>query len=165
MKVNFFGPITVSRVAMPHLRATRGRLITISSIGGVVGQPFNETYCTAKAATEAYMESLAPVAAEVGVTVSVVEPGPVKSAFRQNLGIDREAMLIDAGAYAPALQNYLKVLQGLRSRKALGHRRHGSATSHAELADGRARRGMTRTALLTSTCASVAPRDRRVGVM
>lgn len=61
---------------MPHLRATCGRLITIRSIGGVVGQPFNETYCTAKAATEAYMESLAPVAAEVGVTVSVVEPGP-----------------------------------------------------------------------------------------
>jgi hypothetical protein len=86
----------------------------------------------------------------------------VKSAFGQNLGIDREAMLIDAGAYAPVLQNYflhishmfandaqlseevadtvlqaltasaalplsdLKVLQGLRSRKALVHRRHGN---------------------------------------
>jgi NAD(P)-dependent dehydrogenase (short-subunit alcohol dehydrogenase family) len=107
MEVNFFGVIAVSQAALPHLRASGGRLITVGSAYGVVGQPFNEAYCAAKAGVEGYMESLAPVAAEVGVTVSVVEPGPVASSFVQNIGVDRPAMLAAAGPYAPAFENYL----------------------------------------------------------
>lgn len=113
MEVNFFGTIAVSRAALPHLRASGGRLITVSSAGGVVGQPFNEAYCAAKAGIEGYMESLAPVAAEVGVTVSVIEPGPVASSFVENIGIDAPAMLAAAGPYAPAFGNYLAFLQHL----------------------------------------------------
>lgn len=77
MEVNFFGVVAVSRAAMPHLRATRGRLITISSVRGVIGQPFNEVYSAAKFAVEGFMEALAPVAAQVGVTVSLIEPAAV----------------------------------------------------------------------------------------
>ena len=44
-EVNFFGVAEMAKHAMPHLRASGGRLITISSIGGAVGQPFNEAYC------------------------------------------------------------------------------------------------------------------------
>jgi NAD(P)-dependent dehydrogenase (short-subunit alcohol dehydrogenase family) len=107
MEVNFFGVIAVSHAALPHLRASGGRLITVGSAYGVVGQPFNEAYCAAKAGVEGYMESLAPVAAEVGVTVSIIEPGPVASSFVQNIGVDRQAMLAAAGPYAPAFENYL----------------------------------------------------------
>lgn len=60
MEVNFFGVLNVSKAALPHLRATGGRLITVTSVGGVIGQPFNEAYCAAKFAVEGYMESLAP---------------------------------------------------------------------------------------------------------
>ncbi|MBB5868777.1 NAD(P)-dependent dehydrogenase (short-subunit alcohol dehydrogenase family) [Allocatelliglobosispora scoriae] len=80
-EVNFFGVLRVSRAAMPHLRSGGGRLITVSSVGGVVGQPFNEAYCAAKFAVEGFMESLAPVAAVTGVAVSIVEPGAVASDF------------------------------------------------------------------------------------
>ena len=52
------------------------------------------------------MESLAPVAATVGVRVSVVEPGAVASSFVANAGVDPAAMLAAAGPYAPALQGY-----------------------------------------------------------
>lgn len=38
----FFGVLNVSKAALPHLRATKGRLLTVTSVGGVVGQPFNE---------------------------------------------------------------------------------------------------------------------------
>ncbi|MCI4067112.1 SDR family NAD(P)-dependent oxidoreductase, partial [Micromonospora sp. R77] len=91
MEVNFFGVLHVSRAALPHLRAARGRLVTVSSVGGVVGQPFNEAYCAAKFAVEGFMESLAPLAATVGVTVTVVEPGAVASEFVTNVGVDRDA--------------------------------------------------------------------------
>ncbi|MFG2191506.1 SDR family oxidoreductase [Streptomyces sp. NPDC048639] len=106
MEVNFFGVVQMTKAALPHLRATGGRLITVSSIGGVIGQPFNEAYCAAKFAVEGFMESLAPVAAKLGVTVSVVEPGPVSSEFIANIGIDPVAAVAQAGPYADALQAY-----------------------------------------------------------
>ncbi|MEU5299190.1 SDR family NAD(P)-dependent oxidoreductase [Streptomyces noursei] len=107
MEVNFFGVVATTRAALPHLRASRGRVITVTSVGGVVGQPFNEAYCAAKFAVEGFMESLAPVAATVGVDVAVVEPGAVASEFVANLGLDVDALLTAAGPYAPALQAYI----------------------------------------------------------
>ncbi|WP_446214862.1 SDR family NAD(P)-dependent oxidoreductase [Micromonospora sp. IBHARD004] len=108
MEVNFFGVLHVSRAALPHLRASRGRLVTVTSVGGVVGQPFNEAYCAAKFAVEGFMEALSPVAATVGVTVTVVEPGAVASDFVANVGVDRDAAVAQAGVYAPALRAYLE---------------------------------------------------------
>ncbi|MEU6145702.1 SDR family oxidoreductase [Streptomyces sp. NPDC047081] len=107
MEVNFFGVVAATRAALPHLRAARGRVITVTSVGGVVGQPFNEAYCAAKFAVEGFMQSLAPVAATVGVDVTVVEPGAVASEFVANLGLDVPALLAAAGPYAPALQAYI----------------------------------------------------------
>ncbi|QTZ95239.1 SDR family NAD(P)-dependent oxidoreductase [Streptomyces auratus] len=107
MEVNFFGVLHVSKAALPHLRATGGRLITVTSVGGVVGQPFNEAYCAAKFAVEGYMESLAPVAAALGVSVSVVEPGAVATEFVNNIGVDLQAEIDAAGPYAKPLQAYL----------------------------------------------------------
>ena len=107
LEVNFFGVVTLTKAVMPHLRATGGRLVTVTSVGGVVGQPFNEAYCAAKFAVEGFMESLRPVASTVGVTVTVVEPGAVSSAFVANAGLDIPAMLAEAGAYEPAMSAYL----------------------------------------------------------
>lgn len=109
MDVNFFGVVEVTRQALPHLRASKGRLITITSVGGIVGQPFNEAYCAAKFAVEGYMESLAPVVARLGVTVSVVEPGAVATEFVANVQADRDipAMLGAAGEYRPVIESYI----------------------------------------------------------
>ncbi|MFF5445611.1 SDR family oxidoreductase [Streptomyces sp. NPDC012888] len=107
MEVNFFGVLNVSKAALPHLRATGGRLITVTSVGGVVGQPFNEAYCAAKFAVEGYMESLAPVAGALGVSVSVVEPGAVATEFVSNIGLDVDARVAAAGPYAGALRHYI----------------------------------------------------------
>lgn len=107
MEVNFFGVVRVTKAAMPYLRASRGRVLTISSVGGIVGQPFNEAYCAAKFAVEGFLESLHPVASTVGVGVAVIEPGAVASEFVANARIDPAVMLEEAGAYAAALQAYL----------------------------------------------------------
>jgi NAD(P)-dependent dehydrogenase (short-subunit alcohol dehydrogenase family) len=107
MEVNFFGVVAMTRAAMRHLRATGGRLVTISSVRGVIGQPFNEAYSAAKFAVEGFMEALAPVAAEVGVTVSLVEPAAVlDTAFITNAHPDPAAMLDAAGPYRPAYAAY-----------------------------------------------------------
>ncbi|MFF3603737.1 SDR family NAD(P)-dependent oxidoreductase [Streptomyces sp. NPDC002463] len=116
MEVNFFGVVATTRAALPHLRASRGRVITVTSVGGAVGQPFNEAYCAAKFAVEGFMQSLAPVADTVGVDVTVVEPGAVASEFVSNLGLDVPALLAAAGPYAPALNAYIA-----RTQKSFGN--------------------------------------------
>ncbi|MFB7449633.1 SDR family NAD(P)-dependent oxidoreductase [Streptomyces sp. NPDC056194] len=116
MEVNFFGVVATTRAALPHLRASRGRVITVTSVGGAVGQPFNEAYCAAKFAVEGFMQSLAPVADTVGVDVTVVEPGAVASEFVSNLGLDVPALLAAAGPYAPALNAYVA-----RTQKSFGN--------------------------------------------
>ncbi|HEY5108234.1 MAG TPA: SDR family NAD(P)-dependent oxidoreductase [Acidimicrobiales bacterium] len=107
MEVNFFGVVATTKAALPHLRASGGRVITVTSVGGVVSQPFNEAYCAAKFAVEGFMESLAPVAATVGVHVSVIEPGPVSTEFVNNVGVDVAKMFAEGGEYTPAMKAYM----------------------------------------------------------
>jgi NAD(P)-dependent dehydrogenase (short-subunit alcohol dehydrogenase family) len=106
-EVNFFGVVATSRAAMPHLRATRGRLLTVSSVRGVLGQPFNEAYSASKFAVEGFMEALGPVAASVGVTVSLIEPAAVlDTSFVASSTLDPVSLLAASGPYEPAFRAY-----------------------------------------------------------
>jgi NAD(P)-dependent dehydrogenase (short-subunit alcohol dehydrogenase family) len=107
MEVNFVGVVAVSRVAMPMLRETGGRLVSIGSVHGVVGQPFNEAYAAAKFAVEGFMESLAPVAAAHGVAVSIVVPGFVSDTeFGRFPDISRVTIQAASGPYAGTFADY-----------------------------------------------------------
>lgn len=107
-EVNFFGVIAVSRAAMPLLRNSKGRLLTVGSVHGVVGQPFNEAYCAAKFAVEGFMESLAPVARAHGVRVSVIVPGFVPDTnFGVFPDINRKTIEAASGPYAPTFAAYI----------------------------------------------------------
>jgi NAD(P)-dependent dehydrogenase (short-subunit alcohol dehydrogenase family) len=109
MDINFFGVWRCTQAVLPIMRAARsGRIISISSIGGLVGQPFNDAYCAAKFAVEGMMESLAPVAKKFGVHISLVEPGPVNTEFvaaviKQNT----EKTEVEIADYVPMLSAYL----------------------------------------------------------
>ena len=108
LEVNYLGVARLTRLVLPSMRAAgRGRVVTVTSVGGAVGQPFADAYCAAKFAVEGLMQSLAPVAATFGVTVSVVEPGPVASEFVGNVHRTDPAVSGD-DPYAPLLAAYLK---------------------------------------------------------
>jgi len=82
MEVNFFGVWRVTQAVFPAMREARsGRILTVTSIGGLIGQPFNDAYCAAKFACEGFLESLAPVAKRLGIHVSNIQPGPVNTEF------------------------------------------------------------------------------------
>ncbi len=113
LEVNFFGVLTLSKAVLPHLRASGGRLITVGSVRGVIGQPFNEAYSAAKFAVEGFMEALAPVAAQVGVRVSMVEPAAVlDTSFVASSTLDPDAFLAVAGPYAPVFLAYRSWVRG-----------------------------------------------------
>ena len=110
MEVNFFGTWQVTQAVLPHMRgAGSGRIITITSIGGLIGQPFNDAYCAAKFAVEGMMESLAPVMRPYGVHVSLIEPGAVRTEFVANVGRPQEA---SQGPYHTMLSAYLDSVEG-----------------------------------------------------
>jgi NAD(P)-dependent dehydrogenase (short-subunit alcohol dehydrogenase family) len=112
LDVNFLGVARLTRLVLPAMRAAgRGRVVTVTSVGGAVGQPFADAYCASKFAVEGLMQSLAPVAASFGVTVSVVEPGPVASEFVGNVNrADADADQDDP--YAALLDAYLRRTAG-----------------------------------------------------
>src|SRR3954451_14623215 len=61
IETNLFGPVNVTRAALPVMRAQRsGLVITISSTAGLVGQEFCTAYAASKFAVEGWMESLSP---------------------------------------------------------------------------------------------------------
>lgn len=110
MDVNFMGVVRCTKAVIPHMRQARtGHIITISSVGGLVGQPFNEIYCAAKFAVEGYSEALACyVTPNFGINFTTVEPGGIQSDFANNVlkhVQDTGGMLEDE--YLPILQKYI----------------------------------------------------------
>ena len=110
MDVNFMGVARCTKAVIGHMRAARsGHIINISSVGGLVGQPFNEVYCAAKFAVEGYTEAMASyITPSFGVHFSCIEPGGIQSEFANNVlahVAETGGMLEDA--YLPILQKYI----------------------------------------------------------
>ncbi len=110
MDVNLMGVVRCTKAVIPHMRVARaGHIITVSSVGGLVGQPFNEIYCAAKYAVEGFSEALACyVTPSFGINFTLVEPGGIQSEFAASVLKQVAAtggMLDDE--YLPILQQYI----------------------------------------------------------
>ncbi len=87
LNLNLMGVIRMTKAVLPIMRSQReGRVINISSVGGLVGQPFNEIYCAAKFGVEGYTESLASyIQPEFNIKFTIIEPGGIQSEFMPNI--------------------------------------------------------------------------------
>ncbi len=123
MDVNFKGVVRCIKAVLPHMRERRtGHIINITSVGGLVGQPFNEFYCAAKFAVEGYTEALASyVQPAFNVKFSMIEPGGIATEFVSNvMGKVQTTGGIPDDAYKPVLDLYMG---GIRARAAMGETR------------------------------------------
>ena len=76
MDTNFFGALWITQAALPYLRAQRsGRILQVSSIGGVLAFPNLGMYHASKWALEGMTQSLAGEVEPFGIRVTLVEPG------------------------------------------------------------------------------------------
>ena len=113
LAVNFYGVMRVTRAVVPGMRLrSKGRIITVTSMNGVVAMPFSDAYNAAKFAVEGLMEGLAPVLRNYGIDVSVLEPGPVRTAFLRNAG-GRTGQVAADDPYAELLTRYNATMTGL----------------------------------------------------
>ena len=77
LEVNVLGVLAVTQAFLPALRATRGRIVMMSSVSGRVSMPFMSPYSASKYALEAISDSLRRELLPEGVDVIVLEPGPI----------------------------------------------------------------------------------------
>src|SRR3954471_16488579 len=77
IETTLFGPVNVTRAALPQLRAQRsGLVVTISSTAGIASPvEFTTAYAASKFGVEGFMEALAPEVAPFGIKIMLVEPG------------------------------------------------------------------------------------------
>jgi NAD(P)-dependent dehydrogenase (short-subunit alcohol dehydrogenase family) len=79
LEVNLIGQIAVIQTFLPALRASRGRIVNVSSIGGRLALPLLSPYNASKFALEAISDSLRRELRPQGVDVILIEPGGVKT--------------------------------------------------------------------------------------
>jgi NAD(P)-dependent dehydrogenase (short-subunit alcohol dehydrogenase family) len=89
MRLNYLGCVWCTVPALPHLKASRGRIVVISSLAGLTGVPRRSAYCASKHALAGFYDSLRIELAASGVSVTMVHPGFVYS------DINRRALSAD----------------------------------------------------------------------
>jgi len=118
-RTNVFGLLAVTRAVLPHMRRQRsGRILNLSSVGGLRSGPGFGVYCATKFAVEGLTEALAAELAPLGVFATAVEPGYFRTDF-----LDATSLSVSPAVIA----DYHETAGATRSRAA--------AVSHAQPGD------------------------------
>ncbi|MBV7395109.1 SDR family oxidoreductase [Mameliella sediminis] len=132
--INYMGVVRTIKAVIPHMRKARaGHIVNITSVGGLVGQPFNEIYCAAKFAVEGLTEAMAAyLTPAFGIHFSAVEPGGIQSEFSATVlrQVEETGGMLD-DEYLPILQTYIS---GAQSR--MGADAYQTADQVAEVVMG-----------------------------
>jgi short-subunit dehydrogenase len=108
-ETNLYGVIRVTQQVLPIMRRQKsGRIVNVSSIGGIVGYPFSAAYCSTKFALEGLSESLSYELDQFGIKVILIEPALVISDFHNNV-----KMAVRKGANNPDDSPYTQMMQKL----------------------------------------------------
>ena len=82
MEINFFAPVEMTRLALPHLRkGNRPIIVNVSSIVGLRGTPYNSEYTASKFAIQGFGESIRAELSKYPIDVLAVCPGTTKTEF------------------------------------------------------------------------------------
>ncbi|MGO1054628.1 oxidoreductase [Crossiella sp. CA198] len=105
---NVFGLLAVTRALLPVFRAQRaGKILNLSSVGGVVSWAGWGAYCATKFAVEGISEALRLELAPLGVQVTSVQPGPFRTDFLDSSSLVRSAAVIeDYAASGGVMRNW-----------------------------------------------------------
>ena len=109
LETNFWGCVRVVQQVLPAMRARGGgRIVLVSSIGGLIAIPFQAFYTASKFALEGFGEALAYEVAPFGVEVTLVEPGNISTDFTASR---RTAAAASGPLYGAAFTKALGVME------------------------------------------------------
>lgn len=110
-EVNLFGLGALTQLVIPHMREQRsGKIVNISSIGGVAASPYGGWYHATKFAVEGFSSSLRQELNPFGVDVVIVRPGGVNTEWRTPAGDSLKKYSYDGPyqkAVRPALTKFM----------------------------------------------------------
>ena len=108
-ETNVFAIIGVTRALFPLLRSSKGLVVNIGSVSGVLVTPFAGAYCASKAAVHALSDALRMELAPFAIGVLEVQPGAIASSFGANASQQAEQLLDQASPWWP-------IRDGIRAR-------------------------------------------------
>jgi len=82
MRVNLWGSVWCTQAALPHLKNTRGSIVAVSSLAGLIGVPGRTAYSATKFAMTGFFEALRAELKGAGVSVTTAYPGVVATRIR-----------------------------------------------------------------------------------
>lgn len=92
-EINVFGLVATTQAFLPLLRQARGRIVNISSIGGLVTVPFGGALCATKRAVEAITDALRLELRPAGIHVSAIRPASIDTPAAGKLAGDLDSIL------------------------------------------------------------------------
>ncbi|UXJ50256.1 oxidoreductase [Pseudomonas citronellolis] len=96
METNFFGALAATQAVLPSMRAKRwGHVVNITSMAGFMGIPGMPIYSASKFALEGLGAALAAEAGALGIRVTNVEPGALRTRWASSNAIVRSERVID----------------------------------------------------------------------
>lgn len=131
LEVNVVGQIAVTQAFLPLLRASRGRIVLMGSIGGRLATPFLGPYCASKFALEALADSLRVELQPWGLHVAIIEPGSIATPIWSKSDSGTAEMLARAGERLE--RHYGSAVAALRRAAAETGRRGISPDAVAEV--------------------------------
>lgn len=129
-EVNLFGQLALTRELLPALLDSRGRIVTVGSVGGRFSAPFLGPYSASKFAVRAWMDALRHELAPHGVKAVLIEPGAIDTPI-WNKGNAHADNVLD-GMSQEQKQRYTGQVAGARKLAAMAER---NAIPPAKVAD------------------------------
>ncbi len=108
-ETNVFAIVGLTRAFFPLLRQSRGLVVNIGSVSGVLVTPFAGAYCASKAAVHALSEALRLELAPFGIRLMEVQPGAIASSFGAQASREAEQLIGEDSPWWP-------LREGIRAR-------------------------------------------------
>jgi NAD(P)-dependent dehydrogenase (short-subunit alcohol dehydrogenase family) len=120
VEVNLTGQVAVTQATLPSIRTARGRIVFLSSIGGLIAFPMTGAYHAAKFGIEAVGDIFRCELRGWGIRVSIVEPGSIATDIwdrgeQEAEEIARRSPRRDA-LYGSAIERYRKTFESVAGR-------------------------------------------------
>ncbi|WP_426136219.1 SDR family oxidoreductase [Pseudomonas sp. PWP3-1b2] len=100
-ETNVFSIVGVTKALFPALRRSKGLVVNIGSVSGVLVTPFAGAYCASKAAVHALSDALRMELAPFGIRVMEVQPGAIDTRFAKNAGAQAELLINEKSPWWP----------------------------------------------------------------
>lgn len=109
LEINLVAQLAVTQAVLPYLKAARGTIVNVSSVGGRIASPLLGAYNASKFALEALSDVLRLELIPYGIRVAVIEPGASPTEIWKT-STDRQSAAAGQAAASP----YAKLIEGMQ---------------------------------------------------